>query len=307
MEVLLALGLSVTLLIAIYAALGMYAQFTTAGRDNIARAQVVRALVRKMSTDIRSVAYQPPESEEGGGSSAVSSGGTLAASSGGRSGGTSRGSSGASSSDSGDTAMPVDVVDPSDAYATGNIGVLGDAETLVLSVSRPSRPALSTATEEDPAALNIESDSKSVAYFLAVPGADGLRGIVGDLAAEQNPDDSRIGDVQGLARLEGDRVRMQFADERLDYEAQAAATKLLAPEINVLRFSYFDGTYWFDSWDSVTSGGLPTAIGVTLGLRIESKNPPDSRTTDDTEEQSQVYEFVVALPLAEPAQSASEF
>ena len=39
-----------------------------------------------------------------------------------------------------------------------------------------------------------------------------------------------------------------------------------APEVLDCRFSYYDGTTWFDSWDSLEKNGLPTAIKVELKL-----------------------------------------
>ena len=39
-----------------------------------------------------------------------------------------------------------------------------------------------------------------------------------------------------------------------------------APEVLDCRFRYFDGTEWFDSWDSLEKNGLPVAIKVELKL-----------------------------------------
>ena len=39
-----------------------------------------------------------------------------------------------------------------------------------------------------------------------------------------------------------------------------------APEVLDCRFSYFDGTNWISSWDSIERDGLPIAIKVELKL-----------------------------------------
>jgi hypothetical protein len=58
------------------------------------------------------------------------------------------------------------------------------------------------------------------------------------------------------------------------------AKAVIAPEVRSVKFRYFDGTEWQDSWDSTTLGadtitpiGSPRAIEITLGIaRPGSKN-----------------------------------
>lgn len=60
LEVVLALGLTVVLMAAIYGALNIYWRFSSAGREQMERAQLARTLLAKIAADIRSVVYTEP-------------------------------------------------------------------------------------------------------------------------------------------------------------------------------------------------------------------------------------------------------
>lgn len=69
-------------------------------------------------------------------------------------------------------------------------------------------------------------------------------------------------------------------------------TTVLCRGARSLNFRYFDGTGWYDSWDSVEQGNtLPEAVEVTLTL-----DPTD--TSDTSAEESRRIERLVALPCA---------
>jgi hypothetical protein len=57
-EILLALGLSLVLLVAVYAALDMHWKYAAAGREEMERLQLTRALIDKLNLDIRSIVYR---------------------------------------------------------------------------------------------------------------------------------------------------------------------------------------------------------------------------------------------------------
>lgn len=60
-EVVVALALSVLLLAGIYAGMDLYWRFSTTGQEEVERAQIARAVLRQIETDLRSVVYQSPE------------------------------------------------------------------------------------------------------------------------------------------------------------------------------------------------------------------------------------------------------
>ena len=61
-EVLIALGLSLVLVSAIYSAISLHWRYETAGRDRIERAQISTAVLRLMTEDIGSVTFKAPDS-----------------------------------------------------------------------------------------------------------------------------------------------------------------------------------------------------------------------------------------------------
>jgi prepilin-type N-terminal cleavage/methylation domain-containing protein len=60
-EVVVALALSVLLLAGVYAGMDLYWRFSTTGQEEVERAQIARAVLRQIETDLRSVVYQSPE------------------------------------------------------------------------------------------------------------------------------------------------------------------------------------------------------------------------------------------------------
>ena len=262
LEILLALGLTVLLLGTICSAINLYAKYATAGRDETERLRLARALLQKMEIDIRSIVFRDPAWE-----------------------GTDEESSGEEEGDE----SAVEIIDTADAYTGNSVGLFGDSQTLVLHVSKPLRGLDYSSLLESEDIPRQSSDLQSVAYFLAVSGASGLQGVIGNLADDEKAVAAGSG-TQGLARLEGDRLAMNLADQQADLGALAANTSVLAKEVNFLQFRYFDGLEWFDVWDSTVAEELPQAVEIILGFR--SAEDPETRTHQ--------YRLVVSLPLSEP-------
>lgn len=267
LEVILAIGLTSLLLAAIYSALDLYWKYTTIGQQQVERAQIARAVFQKISQDLHSVTYmQKIEVEE------------------------------ETSSETETEEVVIEVTNPDDAYTSGNIGVFGDAQSLVLHTSRPGRQPLFISN--DGSLSTMQSDLLSVSYFLAVAGAEGLQGAVGD----QYRGTATSGQsTQGLARLEGDRLAMSMADESADVQVLAQQSKLLAAEINSLQFQYFDGTDWLEVWDSIEYGTVPQAIKVTIGFQNENIEGLEKIANEKINGYENKFSMVIALPLALPS------
>src|SRR5207248_3157307 len=152
------------------------------------------------------------------------------------------------------------------------LGVQGTANTLTLYLSRlPSE--LNHSRDE------ILSDLRLISYWLATDGSNPL----------------------GLARREFKRVTADDASNQpstTDIPQDAAA--LIAEEVKDLRFRYFDGLTWYDTWDAtepgpdgVTAIGPPLLIEITLGFVIPTSDnhggPPTVRS----------YRHVVSIPTAD--------
>lgn len=303
LEVLTALGLTVLLATAIYGAVAIYLRVSAGDQGELERSRLVRALLRQMTLDLQSVVFRVSEEEEtteetpAGESSTGETSGQSASGS-----GSSSSSSSSSSSDSGET-QTIEVASIEAAVQSTSVGLIGDAQKLTVHVSRPARgmnyqPVLSAGGADV-----RTSDLQSITYFLANPSAGGLEGAVGQRATSGQPTASG---PQGLARLVGDRMAIEYADIERDVETLAQAAEIIAPEVISLQFRYFDGLNWLAEWDSVSAQRLPNAVEITLGLRrliSEEEQRANLFNSELRAEASEVIEtrrHVVSLPLAEP-------
>jgi len=272
LEVILAIGLTSLLLAAIYSALDLYWKYTTIGQQQVERAQIARAVFQKFSQDLHSVTYMQKAAEE------------------------EEEEAPSDSSETESEEVVIEVTNPDDAYTTGNIGVFGDAQSLVLHISRPGRQPLFVSSNGGSSAM--QSDLLSVSYFLAIAGAEGLQGAVGD----QYRSTATTGQsTQGLARLEGDRLAMSMADGSADIQALAQQSQLLAAEISSLQFQYFDGSDWLEVWDSIEYGTVPQAIKVTIGFQNENIEGLEKVANEKINGFENKFSMVIALPLALPS------
>ena len=120
---------------------------------------------------------------------------------------------------------------------------MGDSTTLLVHMSRAPRPIDAFRQVGGVAIGETTSDLRSVAYFLATPGATGLAGAAADLLAGADAPANDNGSL-GLARLAGDPLSLEALDASANVAAMLASVELLAPEVDALAFRYFDGTTW---------------------------------------------------------------
>ncbi len=280
LEVMLALGLTATLLTAVYSALELHWRFSTLGQVEVERGQIARAIFTKMSADIRSTMYAPPVDEYVPDDTADT-------------GDDSGTDSSTSDADEFLVEPVVEITDPAEAYSGSSIGIFGDAVSLVLHINRPYRR--DAATDEQMINPASESNQKSVSYFLA--GGEGSLAsmFAGQFQTEQEYDDG----IDGLARMSGDRFTLTLADQQGDMIQLASQTKLLAEEINSLSFEYHDGVEWLTEWDSDVQLRVPNAIGITIGFRAPSY-PEGSILYHQPSESTDTYRIVVPLVVSSP-------
>ena len=285
LEVVFSLALTVLLLGTMLTALDIYRRLTTAGRQDVEHSQLARAILRRMELDIRSCLFRNPMLE----SSAAQS---------------------ESETDLEGAMTLVEEIDPAAAFSAESIGIFGDLNTLIVHTSKPSRDLGELLSTDGEIRYAPTSDLKSVSYFLAISGSDSLQGAVGDALETEVSTLASVSAVKGLARLEGDRLAIDFADMTADTQSLAVNTTLLAPEVNFLQFRYFDGIEWLEAWDSVAYERLPNAVEMTIGFRSTgtsvSNQTAGNAPSSAADQATTLYRFVVALPLAEPAAAEAE-
>ena len=291
LEVIIALGLTLLLLSAVYGAIQLQYRVSTAGREEMLRAQVVRATLGMIEADVRAVVWQVQElPAEESDTTTTEAGGT-----------------GEAVADGQSTDDTTEILSTDDAFASGSSGIFGDSQSLVLHVSRPSRDLVYARSDEDAAESISRSDLASVTYFLADASSGGLSAAI----AQQTPSGSSTSEgIVGLARVEGDRLSIEQAGDQAAVESLSTTQTEVVPEIVSIEFAYWDGLEWLDSWDSNSSGTLPSAIGITLEIDATSDAGDRTRAelirTDSQSESNEdagmpvVVQYVIAVPLAEP-------
>jgi prepilin-type N-terminal cleavage/methylation domain-containing protein len=246
-EVLVALSLSLVVMGAIYSALGLHWKYSTAGRVDIERMQLVRAVALRIERDLRSTLFVAPpataSSDSGTATGTTSATGTAATGSTSAAAGSAASATGTGST-SGSTAGSTS--SSSDSASTELPGLYGSASQLLIHASRPAGDLNYTSLAMGASVSSRLSDTLSIAWFLA--GGDG------SLAA------SVAG--PGLARMEGDRMALKYADTSGDVGAMSGNTEIVAPEVTRLAFRYFDGVDWTAEWDSTVMQGLPFAVEI---------------------------------------------
>lgn len=281
LELMLALGLTATLLTVVYSSLELHWKFSTLGQVEVERAQIARAILTKISADIRSTMYAPPVDEFIPDDTSEDD---------------SDDDTGPGDSDADEFLVEepiVEVTDPADAYSGSSIGVFGDAVSIVLHINRPYRP--STNSDEDVLNPESQSNQKSISYFLAGGEGNLASMVAGQFQTENEYEDG----IDGLARMSGDRFMLTLADQQGDMVELASQTKLLAEEINSLSFEYHDGVEWLTEWDSDVQERVPNAIGVTIGFR-EPEHPEGSILYHQPSETTDTYRIVVPLVVSSP-------
>lgn len=274
LEVILALTLAVFLLGAIFTAMDQSWKMSASGREEMERSQLARALLRKISLDIRSIAYVPPPTTDStGATGSTSSGGSSSSGSSSSSGGTTAAASSAAGASSTSTAS--EPTEPSPK----SIGIRGNAQRVEMHISRARRDLEFSAQVDGNKLQSRTSDLRAVTYQLSIAGSG-------------TP-------LVGLIRTEGDRMAVQQVEEKGGAAASMSAQQALSPEVNYLHFRFFDGRAWYPTWDSEESARLPRAVEVTIGFAPPQTHVGPALRVAVSGSTNQ-FRTVVLIPIADP-------
>lgn len=263
-EMMVAVAIVTMLMVAISSATTVYMQTATESFDEIERAQISRALFRNLSRDIRSVTFVLKEVSD----------------------------------DEDEEAAESETLDADSAMASYTDGLFGTSTDLVLYVSRPDPDVEYVSAESLQGGSSRSSDAMIIRYFLSQSGGGGLSGMLAEEAMETiNVSDS----IAGLGLMTGDLVGLSNAINVGDIETQLEASKLVAPEVANLEFSYFNGIEELPEWDSNVENAMPAAVIVTLTLRTiraesDDRDPEQTPGMLGTTE----HRMVIPIPVAEP-------
>lgn len=90
------------------------------------------------------------------------------------------------------------------------------------------------------------------------------------------------GDLRGTEYMgAGSELTARRWDAHRERTGSAGTVETMSGRLGALRFRYYDGTKWKDSFDSVTEAGLPVAIEVSLwfGETVPGTAAPADRET----------------------------
>lgn len=240
-EILLALGLSMVILTAVYAALDQHWRYAEAGQRQTERMQVTRALFERIAIDLRSAVFRPDVDLR-------------------------------RPLDTGNVKR-IDVVQPGEAYVGRSVGIVGDAEKLIVQVNI-------TGAERTSASRTVLWKM----HPIEAHGGDGNRAAA--RAAATSTDQAAL----ALTRLARDNMSpTTWADVKT-----VSPDDLVAAEVETIRFRYFARGSWFDQWDSVSGRELPQAVEITIGFRRGPAVEQPSGQASAGE-----YRLVVPIPASE--------
>lgn len=312
LEVILALALIVVATALIGSLMQIFARnFATRG-DDIRREQLARALLSQIADDIRGVVlpqeYDASVLEQLMGSSGGGGGGGGEATA-----VPTQATGGLASETTASAPEATSTTAASDAPAetvTTSLppGIYGDQYSLIVDVSRIPRPdeyVLQQATLVDSFLTDVPGDMKTVTYYVQQPTNMGIQDSLSQFAA---PTDPTTAYSAGLVRRQLDRGVTAYAEEMGDTQRLQQTGDLLAPEVVVLEFAYFDGVDWLYEWDSSTQS-LPWLVEITLAMQSASASevaqlaPGVSISMMSFADRQaygiEVYQLVVAIPGAQ--------
>jgi prepilin-type N-terminal cleavage/methylation domain-containing protein len=325
LEVLLALGIGLLLLAALYVVLDLHFRLADTGRDVIQQSTLARSLFTRIGNDV-SASLAPPDpsrflSSSQGGSSGAQNGTS----------GTQTGASGSQNSTSGSQNGASGAQTGSNQGTTNQNGTSGTNSSQQSSNQQSSQPSTQQTTTTSPFNLAVQGDSEHLTLFVTrIPQTPGIPGFdTSNVANDPNgiPPTSDVWRITywlagggseplGLARQE---IQLSTSDDATVPADQIPdeANFVIAEEVKSLSFSYWDGTTWQDSWDgtqaptinggvsaggtssgssgstssgSTTSNGYPAgpplAIAINIGLA--------STTTGEVKQ----HRHVIAIPTA---------
>lgn len=303
LELILALALSGLLLMAISMAVQVHWRAFDVKLSGVEEAQLVTAILRNISDDIRSTLKSEPPNIEGLNLTSL-----------------------APMDDEPLQDPPIEqptndpLQDPptegemtSESGPSVIVGLYGSATQLQFDISRLPRVDQFQSLETSDGAVGFPSDVKTVVYFLCSEGSiagDGSTAM-GGVSMGGNVTPSSTGAGRGLMRAESDRAVSAFGEVNGSTDSLYGDAKLLAAEVTSIQFQYFDGTEWLAEWNSDEQGGLPTAIEVLLTVdsvpNNQSGTPAASTLTPVVDFTAQSnYRMVVQLPVGGISPSTEE-
>jgi prepilin-type N-terminal cleavage/methylation domain-containing protein len=298
LELLLTLSLAVVLMTLVNSAFQFYVGQMDSSDQEMQRTMLATAVMQMIEDDLRATLHPEPLDT----SALENLLAKTAAAAGGGGGGSGGGAADAASDsdeaaageqESGSLVTTIAVLDKP--------GLIGNQFQIQIDTSRlPRLEEYVVMMDADPATLtDPPSDLKTVTYFVqqaGMIGVDDATSAAGQATANAANDGGGAGG--GLVRRVLDRSAQNYAMTTGNVNALNQTGDLLAPEIAAIEFQYWDGLIWQIEWNSDQMGGLPLAVKIQMTMIDPAIDP--------NEQEPRVFQHVVRLPMAQPAEVSEE-
>ena len=313
LEVILALGLTVVVISAIFSAMRLYMYQLEHRRSEIERKQISRGVIRMISDDLRAAIQYKAEDYSGLenliASQSLSGIGGLATGVDGENvdadqleqqildavgagGGAQQDGVGGDGADGQSGADGEEASEEEEEPDLGRPTLIGGSSFIRIDTSRLPRldeynPLIARRGSED----RLPADIKAITYFFS-----------NERPSQQNELDQEFGTKGGLYRRQIDRAVESFISGDDDVEIVIQPDDycdLIAPELSVVQFRYWDGEEWQAEWDSAEAGGFPSAIEIRIVLDPERLIDQAESLSDVDRIDVELVRSVVYLPVAE--------
>ncbi|MFP6669028.1 MAG: hypothetical protein VB876_17075 [Pirellulales bacterium] len=256
LEVILAIALTSIVMLLVSMAIDFQLRATERRRADAEQAQIVRAVLQQMSTDLRGSLYAKTTDFSGVADLPAAQLGDLNSEL--------TGEAGAEGAAAIDEAAD-EAADIASSITSSELpGLFGNRYELVFDISHlPNRYELARIAAAGESA-GPSGDVKSVAYYLAALQQPGVYSDQAGGTAPFNPE-NELAQI-GLVRRVIDRAAVRWAAGRGEADFLLDNAELIAPEVRALEFRYFDGVEWLEQWNSDDLLGLPVAVEIIIAF-----------------------------------------
>ena len=282
LETILALGISALLMAGIYAAMDQSWRTATSGREEMERAQLARALIRRFEADIRAISFFPPppvEEEE-----TTTSTSTSTASS-----GMTGSTSSSQSTEQSSTAESTEETAPN----SRTMGLRGTSFRMEMSIARARRDLLpGTVTAAAPGQTGTGTAVTATATTNSPLRTSDLRYVSYSFLS------AGAATLSGLVRTEGDRMAVEVLEAKGAAATNITNLQVLAPEVSSFTLRYFDGRVWSPTWDSDLMGRIPRAVEISFTFLPPKRKP--SLFNAAVSKSMDSFRTVILIPVSDP-------
>ncbi len=271
LELMLALGLTTIILMAISMAVDLHLRSFDTRRKELEESQLAHAILKMIADDIRNTVLEY-EQDLSGLEEMIANMAQEAAAGGGDTSSTGSTAGGDSSQTAEATTAAQDLA--STVTLPAKPGIYGNQYQLQIDVSRLPRfdeyQSMLAAAGTTLGITDIPSDVKTVTYYVltgdTAASASGMTATNQDILTSTDPEVVQ----RGLVRRQLDRAVSQYALANGLLAGTDTVGEVVAAEVASIEFQYFDGAEWRYEWDTDVEGALPVAIQIVMLLEAPS-------------------------------------